>query len=87
MHDDAPEIATDDEVEAAAEEMTPDEAVYAAVNQGREQRLWLKALVPLLQLRRGDSDPSDRVQLALDFVAIAAAERICRLCRSDMWKA
>ena len=38
----------------------------------------------LLQLRSRESDPSSRVQLALDLMHIAACERIRRLLRSDL---
>jgi hypothetical protein len=49
-----------------------------------QNRLWLKAIVPLLQLRSHETDPSGRVQLAFDLMYIAACERIARLLRSDL---
>ncbi len=49
-----------------------------------QKRLWLRALIPLLQLRSHDSDPSGRVQLAFDLMHIAACERIRSLLRSDV---
>jgi hypothetical protein len=49
-----------------------------------EQRLWLKAIIPLLALRSHDSDPSSRVQLAFDLMHIAACERVRRILRSDL---
>ena len=47
-------------------------------------RLWLKAIVPLLQLRSHESDPSQRVQFAFDLMYIAACERVARILRSDL---
>ena len=49
-----------------------------------QRRAWLKVITPLLQLRSHDTDPSPRVQLAYDLMAIAAAERAARLLRSDL---
>ncbi len=49
-----------------------------------QKRLWLRAIVPLLQLRSRESDPSARVQLALDLMYIAACERVARILRSDL---
>jgi hypothetical protein len=49
-----------------------------------QHRLWLRAVVPLLQLRSHETDPSQRVQFALDQMYIAACERVARLLRSDL---
>ncbi len=49
-----------------------------------QNRLWLRAVVPLLQLRSQETDPSQRVQFALDQMYIAACERVARLLRSDL---
>jgi hypothetical protein len=49
-----------------------------------QQRLWLRAIVPLLGVRSPDTDPSPRVQLALDLMHVAACERVGRLMRSDL---
>jgi hypothetical protein len=49
-----------------------------------ERRLWIRTLLPLIQARSHDSDPSGRVQLAFDLMHIAACERIQRLCNSDL---
>jgi hypothetical protein len=49
-----------------------------------DRRLWVRSLVPLLQLRSHDSDPSSRVQLAFDLMHVAVCERITRLARSDL---
>jgi hypothetical protein len=49
-----------------------------------QSRLWLKAVVPLLQLRSHETDPNGRVQFAFDLMYIAACERIARILRSDV---
>ena len=49
-----------------------------------QQRLWLKSITGLIQLRSHDPDPSDRVQLACDLMTIAACERAARILRSDL---
>src|SRR5262245_33452507 len=49
-----------------------------------QQRLWLKAILPLIQLRSGEVDPNGRVQFAFDRMCIAACERISRILRSDL---
>jgi hypothetical protein len=68
------------------DEETPidDELVADIIDLESQKRLWVRALIPLLQLRSRESDPSSRVQLALDLVHIAACERIRRLLRSDL---
>jgi hypothetical protein len=60
-----------------------DELVADVIDLESQKRLWVRALIPLLQLRSRESDPSSRVQLALDLMHIAACERIRRLLRSD----
>ena len=52
---------------------------------------WLKAVVPLLQLRTQETDTgvvpgvcSGRVQFAFDRMYVAACERIARILRSDL---
>jgi hypothetical protein len=49
-----------------------------------QQRLWLKAVIPLLQLRSGEADPSGRVQFALDRMYVSACERIIRILHCDL---
>jgi hypothetical protein len=61
-----------------------DELVADIIDLESQKRLWVRALIPLLQLRSRESDPSSRVQLALDLLHIAACERIRRLLRSDL---
>jgi hypothetical protein len=65
--------------EPGTEEMVPE---YADTNV--QNRLWLKAVVPLLQLRSHETDPSGRVQFAFDLMYIAACERVARILRSDL---
>jgi hypothetical protein len=47
-------------------EPTSDELIQAALDDKSQKRLWLRTIIPLLQLRSHDSDPSGRVQLAYD---------------------
>ena len=63
---------------------TDDDLVAEIIDLETQKRLWLRALIPLLQLRSHDSDPSGRVQLAFDLMHIAACERIRCLLRSGM---
>jgi hypothetical protein len=65
-------------------EPTPDELMDAVVDFDMQNRLWLRAITPLLQLRSHDSDPSGRVQLAFDLMHIAACERVSRILHSDL---
>jgi hypothetical protein len=66
------------------EEPTADELVEAALDYEAQARLWVRALRSVLELRSHDSDPSDRVQLALDLLHIAVCERLSRICRADL---
>ncbi|WP_156512743.1 hypothetical protein [Planctomyces sp. SH-PL62] len=47
-------------------------------------RLWIKAIAPLLQATTADPAPNPRVQFALDRMRIAACERIARILSSDL---
>jgi hypothetical protein len=58
--------------------------MQAALDVERDNRLFLKTATPILAGRSHESDPSDRVQLALDLAYIALCERIGRICRSDL---
>ena len=60
-----------------------DLAVDDAADEGR-QRLWIRSLTPLLQLRTHETDPSSRVQFAFDQMYVAACERVARILRSDI---
>ena len=63
---------------------TDDDLVAQLIDLETQKRLWLRAIIPLLQLRSRDSDPSGRVQLAFDLMHISACERVRRLLRSDL---
>ncbi len=65
-------------------EPTAEDIAQQIIDIESQQRLWLKAILPLLQLRSRDSDPSDRVQFALDQMTIAACERAARILRTDL---
>ena len=78
-HDDA--SLTDDPAE---ENASDDDLIADVIDLETQKRLWLRAIIPLLQLRSRESDPSVRVQLALDLLHIAACERVGRLLRSDL---
>jgi hypothetical protein len=80
----SPDPTTEPEVAAEAElDEDRDLAVDDAADEG-QQRLWVRALTPLLQLRTQETDPSPRVQLALDQMIVAACERVVRICGSDL---
>ena len=76
------EPTTDSPAQDEAEE-DRDLEIDDAADEGR-QRLWIRALTPLLQLRNHDTDPSSRVQYAFDLMYIAACERMARILRSDL---
>ncbi len=79
---DEPEPTTDSPAQAEADE-DRDLAIDDAADDGR-QRLWIRCLTPLLQLRGHDTDPSDRVQFAFDQMYVAACERVARILRADI---
>jgi hypothetical protein len=54
------------------------------IEEEAQKRLWVRTIIPLLQLRSRDSDPSCRVQLAFDLMTIAACERVTRILRDDL---
>lgn len=76
---------TDPQVQADEAELDEDQdlAVDDAADEGR-QRLWIRSLTPLLQLRSHETDPSSRVQFAFDQMYVAACERVARILRSDL---
>ena len=74
----------DDKDDAEAEEPTFDDMVEAAIDYEVQQRLWVRTIIPLLELRSHETDPSGRVQLAFDLMHIAACERVARLMRADL---
>jgi hypothetical protein len=61
-----------------------DDMVTEVLDLETQRRLWLRAIIPLLELRSHDSDPSGRVQLAFDLMHIAACERVSRIVRGDL---
>jgi hypothetical protein len=61
-----------------------DDLVDGVLDLETQRRLWLRAIIPLLQLRSHDSDPSGRVQLAFDMMHVAACERVSRILRNDL---
>ena len=76
-------IPTPDAVQAPADDdVALDQVDELAADA--QARLWVRALTPLLQLRSIESDPSARVQFALDKMHIAACERITRILGSDV---
>ncbi|MGC8638715.1 MAG: hypothetical protein ACP5XB_02420 [Isosphaeraceae bacterium] len=77
----------DDEQPSASDEgdqLADDQVVEEYVDPDVQSRLWLKAVIPLLQLRSHEPDLSSRVQFAFDLMYIAACERIARILRSDI---
>jgi len=77
--------SADGEDPAASDEVEdPDDDFPEFVDPDVQNRLWLRAVVPLLQLRSHETDPSQRVQFALDQMYIAACERVARLLHSDL---
>ena len=69
-----PPPTDDDDGEDADEEAVSDAFDY--IDEEAQKRLWVRTIVPLLQLRSHDTDPSGRVQLAFDLLHIAACERV-----------
>jgi hypothetical protein len=79
----------DDEVDGALDSVN-DETAFAEdmIRQQCEldsqQRLWLKAVIPLLQIQSQETEQSGRTQFAFDMMYIAACDRVARILRSDM---
>jgi hypothetical protein len=84
-NDNAPPVPLPDGVDAdEVGEPTAEDIAQQIIDLESQQRLWLKAILPLLQFRSPDADPSDRVQFAFDQMTIAACERAARILRSDL---
>ena len=49
-----------------------------------QNRLWIKAITPILQLRGPDAHGNVRVRFAFDRLQIAACERLTRLLSADL---
>jgi hypothetical protein len=60
------------------------ECEWEYIDPHLQNRLWLKAIGTLLSSRVRDTDPSPRVQLALDLMFVEACERARRILRSDV---
>jgi hypothetical protein len=67
-------------IDTAPETMTADEAVQAALAYEGQLRLWMRGLIKIVELKPSDDDHNPRVQLALDWMRVAAAEAIGRIC-------
>mgnify|MGYP001153630044 FL=1 len=72
----------DSEIEVEAEILADDFVRYEAFEV--QNRLWIKAITPILQLRSPDAHGNVRVQFAFDRLQIAACERLTRLLASDL---
>ena len=71
-------------IETDEGEAESDDELQDLIDLEAQRRLWIKALVPILQMRSHGTDPSSRVQLAFDLMHIAACERAARILRSDL---
>lgn len=72
------------EAEAALAAKLYDDVWHELLAADDVQLRWLRILTNLIYNRNTVSDPSDRVQLAFDFVYIAACERMRRILNSDL---
>jgi hypothetical protein len=68
---------TDEPIQPLEIEVTTDDP-----DEGDRQ--WLQSITTLLAQRSQESDPSPRVQFALDKMFIAACERVVRLLNGDL---
>ncbi|MHB8397363.1 MAG: hypothetical protein ACYDCI_00290 [Candidatus Limnocylindrales bacterium] len=78
MSDNTPAPAPD--VDETDDEIEPPDDLVEAIDIETQKRLWIRTLIPFLAQRKGAGDDSARVQYALDKAAIAACEKIARLC-------
>ena len=78
MSDETAPAGDDTEAPAA------DDLVAEVIDLETQRRLWIRSLIPLLQLRSHDSDPSGRVQLAFDLMHISVCDRIRQLLHADV---
>ncbi len=69
---------------AEADLADPVECAAAVLRDDSQSRLWLRAVLPILQARTNEPDPVNRVQYAYDRMYIAACERVSRILRSDL---
>ena len=61
-----------------------DELVVELTDRETEDRYWIGVLLEVLGHRRREPDHDPRVQFALNCAAVAAAERIGRICGADL---
>lgn len=81
----APDInSTAEESDSQNPAADSDEAAIDAASDDAQARLWLRTLVPLLQIRATEADQNPGVQKALDRMYRAAADRATRILRADM---
>jgi hypothetical protein len=79
-----PDPQPDAQIEPKAETDDQGDLLDDAVAEDAQQRLWLRSIIPLLQIRSHDSAPSSRVQFAFDQMFVAACERVARILGSDL---
>ncbi|APW59207.1 hypothetical protein [Paludisphaera borealis] len=72
----------DDQITDETENADDDFVQYEAFEA--QNRLWIKAIVPVLQVRMHDAQHNGRLQYALDRLQIAACERLTRILSSDL---
>ncbi len=72
------------EAEIDPELADPEQDALDAAAEDVQARLWVRTLTPLLQLRSHDTDPTGRVQYAIDQMYVAACERVARILRADV---
>jgi hypothetical protein len=76
----SPPDAADEREGESAEAESPEVSFELDI----QNRLWLRAILPVLQLRPRGPDPGGRVQFAFDRMLIAACERAARILGSDL---
>ncbi len=69
----------DDQDDECGEYDPVDEAAFEA-----QQRLWIRTLLPVVNAPAQYDHDEPRVRYAVEMAAIAAAERIGRICRCDL---
>jgi hypothetical protein len=86
MASDSPRLNHDEDHLDTVDDDDDDQPADACdyIDEEAQKRLWVRTIIPLLQLRSHDSDPSGRVQLAFDLMHIAACERVARILRNDL---
>lgn len=72
------------EDQAVEDQAVEDQAVSECPDLDMQGRLWLRAVIALLEHRPSEPDQNGRVQFALDRLAVAACERATRILRSDL---